>query len=502
MSNWLENMWGKVCSALAPPVTGARTVAVKSPLEERVALCGAFSSYFGSAWVGTKGFIESRSGRRLEEFLSREDFAELLGEPKGSVNMKMTWGPCAGIAPLSIIADNYMYASEWTDASGKKHILVSVAGTHPLSLFSWVFHDFDVFMPVEWPYAQRTSAFLEIMRNAGISEPEGHKLSISNGTMRGLRTLIEMKDDKTGCNLVDYLKGAVSDASGKIDVCITGHSLGGALCGALALYLHDNMALWDLEGKAVISCISFAGPTIGNKAFAAYYDAVLGSRTTRVANALDLVPNAWEVDLMKNIEDIYEPQLHAQIGFKAVVEKAINYVSQLEYTHFCSDQPFFQSIVTGTSFVAEVMAQHSKAYFDHYGLYDLANAIGEDAPLFQEAFCAGNFSLPSKINSVFKIAGKSVADVSWLSKLGDVNKLFHVQPPEEVEESMDSEESKKLLPSEGGEEGSLTDSQKKDDIWSSTISALSDSGIIVIDDDAGVVLAEEQQEQKQPEDKQ
>ncbi|MGH9905070.1 MAG: lipase family protein [Pyrinomonadaceae bacterium] len=54
-------------------------------------------------------------------------------------------------------------------------------------------------------------------------------------------------------------------------ISVTGHSLGGALSPAVALWLSDTKAQWDPSGRSSLACLPSAGPTSGDQAFATYY---------------------------------------------------------------------------------------------------------------------------------------------------------------------------------------------------------------------------------------
>jgi hypothetical protein len=74
----------------------------------------------------------------------------------------------------------------------------------------------------------------------------------------------------------------------------------------LALYLKENQSTWDASGKSIVSCVTFAAPTAGNAAFAAYsdsqfsggpyppgWDTSLGTTCDAVRCNYDVAPLAW-----------------------------------------------------------------------------------------------------------------------------------------------------------------------------------------------------------------
>jgi lipase (class 3) len=64
---------------------------------------------------------------------------------------------------------------------------------------------------------------------------------------------------------------------------VTGHSLGGAMAQLAAEVLFK-------AGAPIAAVYTFGGPRVGNEAWAAGYELILGSRTWRVVDELDLVP--------------------------------------------------------------------------------------------------------------------------------------------------------------------------------------------------------------------
>lgn len=116
-----------------------------------------------------------------------------------------------------------------------------------------------------------------------------------------------------------------------------GHSLGGALSPTLALEMVDRQSEWDPQGLVTVSTSPSAGPTAGNSDFATYFDSRLGSRTNRIWNQVDIVPHAWEVDMLRAIPSIYVPNIPDLRIFDVIVELIILRTRNGSYTQPVGD---------------------------------------------------------------------------------------------------------------------------------------------------------------------
>jgi hypothetical protein len=186
--------------------------------------------------------------------------------------------------------------------------VVAIAGTNYNSVFDVLIEDVFVGAQVRWETG---------------TPPAGSAPKISAGTFAGLTILqfLTPGPGMPGANqlLVPFL---TSVATAPITVITSGHSLGGALSPALALWLHDTRAGWDPKGNATIFCEPTAGPTAGNADFAAYYGQALGSRTGRIVNSLDIVPHAWDDNGLAQLPDLYEPDIDPDLAIQALVAAA------------------------------------------------------------------------------------------------------------------------------------------------------------------------------------
>ena len=211
--------------------------------------------------------------------------------PLAKDGWKVVWGPSAYTVPGALYQDNLMYVAQ--NQTDKSQYAVAIRGTNFVSDLDWLMEDFDVLQQLNWPPGATTSS------------PAG--AMISEGASIGLQVLLAMTgSNSSGSNLslINFLKNECS--SGALNICVTGHSLGGMLCGTLALYLQETLSTWDPSKRSNVSSISFAGPTAGNGKFAAHSDTVfsaltpppnwdtsLGTNMDRVACNLDVAPLAY-----------------------------------------------------------------------------------------------------------------------------------------------------------------------------------------------------------------
>ena len=214
-------------------------------------------------------------------------------------NWKIVWGPVVYTVPGSMYQDNLMYIAQNTNDTTQ--YAIGIRGTNFLSDVDWLLEDFDVLRLMPWP--------------VGATTPSPAGAGISESTSMGMAILLGMTDTvTTQQSFTSYLQ---SITKSKINICVTGHSKGGVLATTMALYLLDNQnsgTKWDSSGASTVSCISFAGPTAGNAAFAAYsdaqfvsafqnnpppascWDASLGTNCDVVQCSYDVAPLVWAAD--------------------------------------------------------------------------------------------------------------------------------------------------------------------------------------------------------------
>jgi hypothetical protein len=185
-----------------------------------------------------------------------------------------------------------------------------------------------------------------------------------------------------GPNLMEFLRGQAREAQAPIEVVVAGHSKGGGLAPALALWLAETrQESWDPSGEAKVSCFAFAGPTAGNRAFANRLDSVLGARNRRVLNVLDVVPHAWMFrgdganggPYVDDVPDLYPPPVQTMKTLSLLAEIVRSEVAQLDYAHPVANvlELRSQPAAVGRSWFAQMTHQHTDAYIIEMGLADV-----------------------------------------------------------------------------------------------------------------------------------
>ena len=184
-----------------------------------------------------------------------------------------------------------------------------------------------------------------------------------------------------GLSLAAYLANITTKA---VSISFTGHSLGGAIAPALALWfkqaqgnvsipnnaIYYPMPVWDAGGNASISCVSLAGATPGDAVFSQYFGSVIGGNNyDRIYNTNDVVPHGFAG--LGSVSSLYPniPMTKAeQLALKALQSKVLlaekgGLIPSLLYTTLPSDNPFTCPVnpAHGT-FASQALYQHINAY--------------------------------------------------------------------------------------------------------------------------------------------
>ncbi len=209
---------------------------------------------------------------------------------------KRVWGPAVTIRRSDMIKGNpYVASASYTifQQQGTDNYVVGIEATNEYSYYDWRTLDFNVATTNKWT---------EICPDAG--ETSG---VLSHGTYLGLNTLINLNsvldEQKSGVAFLDNIIADAKNNNKQVNIVVTGHSLGGALSPVFALYMQDHVETANATANANVYCMSTAGATPGDDAFAAYYNSKLLKNSVRVWNFLDVVPRGWDRDLMTAIKD-------------------------------------------------------------------------------------------------------------------------------------------------------------------------------------------------------
>jgi hypothetical protein len=315
-------------------------------------------SNVGSTFKGDLQHIEAETYKKINSYLSSSEVTTGIG------SWKVIWGPAIYQAPLSDRADNVMVLFQaGADATTPGQLVVGIAGTNPYSAFDWLLEDFFVITEVQW----------------ASGNPAPLNPHISLGTYIGLSILQVLTPGPqlpgVGVTLPKYLTSVLASPT---PLSIAGHSLGGALSPAVALWLSDTKASWDPSAYSSLACLPSAGPTSGDQDFSTYYGNQLGSVTTRLHNGLDVVPHAWEADDLRELPDLYDPPIPGTLELYALLVGALAISATKDYTQIVPSTPPLPGVFNQNSFdptksdcdnyTSQTFYQHVDAYFDLLGI--------------------------------------------------------------------------------------------------------------------------------------
>lgn len=196
---------------------------------------------------------------------------------------EVVWGPVIYTVPGAKYQENMMYVA---NKKGTSDYVIASRGTNFVSQVDWFLDDFELYYTMPWP-----------IPGANTSGLQGATISESTSIDINIHIDDNLMSDQNGIGLLQFLQKITSN--GKINVCLTGHSLGAAVANVLSLYLLENPDKWDCCMQSTVSCISFAAPTIGNDIFA--------------ANALQIFANAasskgsfpgWDQSMTTNLDNV------------------------------------------------------------------------------------------------------------------------------------------------------------------------------------------------------
>ncbi len=263
-----------------------------------------------------------KSYEKLQKFVndaSQKVLASKVVQKFIGDDWETVWGPVVYSHDKNssfAVADNTMgvYYSP-----SQKLFVVAIAGTNSISSYGWMKEDFHV---------NKTAVWKDIT-GRGMGD-------ISQGTATGLDILVNKMKDGSIDVLTALKKYITNQNISNAEVAVTGHSLGGALSPALALYLSDKREEWHADATIHMSTYPTAGPTIGiypNKKkdiktnnFIKYYQDEIEAKRIEyitVMNSLDIVPLAWDKDNLATIPNLYKENGIEDISFGTMALGAV-----------------------------------------------------------------------------------------------------------------------------------------------------------------------------------
>ena len=343
-------------------------------------------AYTVDSGVGVKGDSPASNKAAMGIIQCMLNTADMLKK-----KWKLVWGP--RVYDLPIVSDgqsdNTMIVAQQEDTNT---YAVAIAGTNAKSWSDWFFEDFAVGTQVLWRY--------------GSPDP-GTSPKISWGTAFGLAILQRMRpykgipgEEKT---LAEFLQYVLKNPCGKdpFKIYVTGHSLGGALAPATALWLSDTQGTnpgifqvpWDPDKKAKVYTFPFAGPTIGNGDIANYINSrFTGDQMVVTDNQLDIAPHAWNYETLEQIHTIYPPPYALPPALGLALDAIAEELKPLDYQPIGTDEqrlkipgnihnfppPPPQSQLD--RFAEQAAYQHICAYPIYFGLEQLLRAMADCSP--------------------------------------------------------------------------------------------------------------------------
>ena len=378
------------------------------------------------AGLAYRGFLDLLRGPAHADAVRRALLDGLRTLPPVEGDWTLVWGPATSRSGPDAFDSAAMYVVRHRREPAR-HV-VAIRGTNPVAASDWLFGDFWVSTTVPWPYARASDRVavsastalglskLQAMRSPSaapaaapgpgrVAAPraalERQIASIADGWRRfvegptgwledrvleRLKTAVSLPwmelrprppapdpgDDEV--DLLGFLAGAARGRAEPLDVTVTGHSKGGALAAAVALWLTDALASadpaehWDAGRGARVSCYAFAAPTPGNAGFAKRLDRVLAGHHHHLRNRHDVVTHAWQADDLTQIPELYAPR-HTVL--ERLIPVIVSRVRELDYRHPRTGVTTFAGpLDPARPVAAEFVHQHLDAYLTQLGLAD------------------------------------------------------------------------------------------------------------------------------------
>jgi Lipase (class 3) len=182
--------------------------------------------------------------------------------------------------------------------------------------------------------------------------------------------------------LIEFLKNYVGSANAPVKVWVVGHSKGGALAPALALWLAEsrgaNTGNWDPRNRATLHLATFADPTPGNGNFAERVQHAMAS-TYRLANPYDIAPHVWAAGEAARIPTLYGIKL---LALEPLASLLVLRLRRYGYEHESSAESWPRPSLVERPLLTQIAVNHLDAYLQKLGIYDgQLNTLAVFAPI-------------------------------------------------------------------------------------------------------------------------
>lgn len=297
----------------------------------------------------------------------------------------VVWGPIEKLSDVHR-CENTMYIA-YNEVLDTYAVLI--AGTDTSSVTDWAMEDFNVWDKKPWPYYTAPN--------------KAQQPNISKGAFNGLTDLTNLVDPDHNRTAMQYLQDI-----GAVNVCVSGHSLGGTLAPLYALYLGSKINGLNL------SCVPVAALTCGDTNFVTYYNSTtVGQNTVNIANSMDFIPHLFEYTLVEELKKLYAPTIPWDLLLDPTIFYAEEAAKRNDYqqaNQFTFTSPLFVPAdvnypekpggkpVNPDSYTGQVSCQHVAAYSYYLDIVD--GFLTHATSIFNSLF-------PGKISGIYFTNGCS-----------------------------------------------------------------------------------------------
>ena len=236
----------------------------------------------------------------------------------------MAWGPVIyanDTVGNNCVVDNLLvlFQNNSQEINHAPKYVLATSGTNDISKFGWFDEDFDAYSMIHWPDNQTAGNIHTFCKRLTEVKPSGEAsgIAVSLGTATGISELLGMTYQ--GDSIHHALKKLLNGSHDTIAV--AGHSLGGALSPSLALVLKQYQHSWDTDQNVVIEAYPTAGASPGNQGFHDYFFDSFQNNFHGRMNMMDMVPHAWQKNMLNDIKTLYEADNDTSWVIKEVINK-------------------------------------------------------------------------------------------------------------------------------------------------------------------------------------